>query len=137
MQLCIEQLLYRIKLLIVFGLSFFCSANIYRPSLGKVWLGRHHLMALTQNRSSCSIFISEEKEKPILLRIVCTIMDWTQIFNFDFNLFLKYIKKCLSKNLSKFLTTYMIIIIFFLKIYIQSGIDLKMNICKQVYLPVN
>ena len=37
---------------------FFCLANIYRPSLGKVQLGRP-----TQNCFSCSIFISEEEKK--------------------------------------------------------------------------
>ena len=46
---------------------FFCPANIYRPSLGKV--GE---VGLNQNRLSGSIFISEEKEKPHSLRIVCT-----------------------------------------------------------------
>ena len=39
-QLCIE-LLSIIKLSPLFVLAFsFCLANIYRPSLGKVWLGR-------------------------------------------------------------------------------------------------
>ena len=39
MQLCVEQLLYRIKLLVLFVLAiFFCLANIYRPSLRKVQL---------------------------------------------------------------------------------------------------
>ena len=36
---------------------FFCPVNIYRPSLGKVRLGRP-----TQNRFSHSILISEEKK---------------------------------------------------------------------------
>ena len=40
MQLCIEQLLYRIKFEGLFVLFFFCAANIYWPSLGKVRLGR-------------------------------------------------------------------------------------------------
>ena len=40
MQLFIEQLLYGIKILILFVLAFLCLANIYRPSLGKVQLGR-------------------------------------------------------------------------------------------------
>ena len=42
MQLCIEQLLYRIKLHVVFVLAFFCPANIYRPSQGKARLGRNN-----------------------------------------------------------------------------------------------
>ena len=41
MQLCIEQLLYRIKLSALFVVAiFFCPANIYRLSLGKVQLGK-------------------------------------------------------------------------------------------------
>ena len=40
MQLCIEQLLYIIILEVLFVLAIFCPANIYRPSLGKVQLGR-------------------------------------------------------------------------------------------------
>ena len=35
-----EQLLDRKKIKILFVLAFFCLANIYRPSLGKVQLGR-------------------------------------------------------------------------------------------------
>ena len=43
---------------IICSCLFFCLANIYRPSLGKVRLGRPN-----QNRFSHSIFITEEKEK--------------------------------------------------------------------------
>ena len=43
---------------IICSCLFFCPANIYRPSLGKVRLGRPN-----KNRFSRSIFISEEKEK--------------------------------------------------------------------------
>ena len=86
---------------------FFCPANIYRPSLRKVRLGR-------PKTDSAAQFLSHKKKKnPILLRIVCTTTDWSPILNFDFHLFLKFIKKNYKKN-STFLTIY-IIIIHFLK----------------------
>ena len=47
------------KIIVLFVLAvFFCPANIYRPSLGKVGY-----VGLIQNRFSGSIFISEENEK--------------------------------------------------------------------------
>ena len=65
MQLCIEKLLYRIKLSEVFILGvFFCLADIYRPSLGKVQLGKPN-----PNQSQSLNFYLRKKKK-ILLRIV-------------------------------------------------------------------
>ena len=46
------------KIISIICSCLFCPANIYRPSLWKVRLGRP-----TQNRFSHLIFISEEKEK--------------------------------------------------------------------------
>ena len=54
---------------------FFCPANIYRPSLGKVGLGRPN-PNLSQ---SLNIYF---RKKNILLRIACTTMYHCPIFNF-------------------------------------------------------
>ena len=86
-------------------LPFFCLANIYRPSLGKMRLGRPN-----QNQS-ISLKFYLRKKKNILLRIVCTTMFRYLNFNFDFHLFLKIYFKNVSKNhLSKCLIIYIIII---------------------------
>ena len=50
---------------IICSCLFFCLTNIYRPSLGKVWLGR-------SNPNHCTQFLSQKEKKNILLRIVCT-----------------------------------------------------------------
>ena len=114
MQLCIEQLLYKISLFILFVCFFFCLANIYGPTLGKVGLGRPN-----PNHSKSLIFISEE-EKNILLRIVCTTTFHRPIFNFYFYLLLKnYFKKCIKRPVKMFNYIYIYIIIhyiYFLKI---------------------
>ena len=67
MQLCIEQLLYRIKLEVLFVLAFFCPVNIYRVCLGMVQLGRPN-----PNQSESLNFYLRRKKK--LLSIVCTTM---------------------------------------------------------------
>ena len=50
---------------------FFCLPNIYRPSLGKVWLGRPN-----PNQQNSLNFYLRKKKNTILLRIV-----WTTIYN--------------------------------------------------------
>ena len=69
---------------IICSCLFFCLPNIYRPSLGKMQLGRP-----TQTYLNHSIFISEGNKKNIPLGIVCTTLYYRPIFNFLFHLFLK------------------------------------------------
>ena len=85
LQLCIEQLLYRIKFKDYLFLLFFCLANIYRPSLGKVRLGKPNPKPV----QAFNFYLSKREKKTILLRIVCSTMVQRSIFNFDFHLFLK------------------------------------------------
>ena len=96
-----KQLLHRIKLYVLFVLAFFCGANIYTPSLEKVQLGRPRPLP---NTTTVAQFLSQKKEKNILLRIACTTTSHCTIFNFNF----------LPKNWSKIVTICIIIITFFL-----------------------
>ena len=69
--------------IIICSCLFFCPANIYRPSLGKVRLGRPNPKLL----QPLNFYCKRKRKKPILLRIVCTTMYRSLIFNFDFHLF--------------------------------------------------
>ena len=64
---------------------FFCWANIYRPSLGKVQLGRPNPKLI----QPLNFYLRRKRNKNILLRIVCATADWSWIFNFNFHLFKK------------------------------------------------
>ena len=55
---------------------FFCPANIYRPSLGKVWLGRSNPKLI----QPLNFYL--RRKKSILLRIVCTTTEQIPIFIF-------------------------------------------------------
>ena len=78
---------------------FVCLANIYRPSLGKVQLGRPNPKPL----QPLNFYLRKKKKKTILLRIVCTTTYWSQIFNFYFHLFfLKILKICIRKPVNFF-----------------------------------
>ena len=68
---------------------FFCPANIYRPSLGKVRLGRPNQKPLPAFN-----FYLRIKKNAILLRIARSTMPCCPIFNFEFHLF----KKTKQKN---------------------------------------
>ena len=68
---------------IICSCLFFCLANFYKPSLGKVWLGRPNPKLIQQ----LNFYLRRKRKKNVLLRIVYTITDWMQIFNFDFDLF--------------------------------------------------
>ena len=71
---------------------FFCSPNIYRPSLGEVRLGRPNPKPIQPLN-----FYLRRKKNTILLKIVWTTMYLRPIFNFDFHLFKKnYLKKCIK-----------------------------------------
>ena len=75
---------------------FFCQANIYKPSLGKVQLGRPNPKQIPELN-----FYLGKKKKTILLRILSTTTVQSAIFNFDFHLFKKkilifFIKKCVK-----------------------------------------
>ena len=56
---------------------FFGPANIYRPILGKVRLGRPNPIRIQPLN-----FYLRRKKKTILPRIVCTTTVWSPIFNF-------------------------------------------------------
>ena len=71
---------------IICSCLFFCPANIHRPSLGKVQLGR-------PNPNLAQSLYLRRKKKTILLRIVCTTMYRHPIFIFIFFLFLKMYRK--------------------------------------------
>ena len=102
-------------------LPFFCPANIYRPSLGKVQLSR-------SNPTLQRLNFYLVRKKKTLLRIVCPTNPWIPIF-IDFHLFLKNILKILSNNKKKFPTLYIIIITFFFNIPPTS--------CCEVFADVN
>ena len=57
---------------IICSCLFFCLANIYRPSLGKVWLGRPN------PNISQSLNIYLKREKKTFLRIVCSFVIYTK-----------------------------------------------------------
>ena len=97
--------IFRIKLEALFVLAIFCPANIYRPSLGKVWLGRPNPKLMP----ALNLYL-RRKKKTILLRFLCTTTVQILIFNFDFNLILKKNNFLISKNVSKLRTIYIIII---------------------------
>ena len=87
MQLCIEQLWYRIKLYVLFVLAFFCPANIYMPSLGKVRLGRPNPTPFQR----FYFYLRRKKQQPFYSEFYalqhCAVH--IPIFNFDFDLFKK------------------------------------------------
>ena len=64
---------------------FFCSSNIYRPSLGKVWLSWPNPKLI----QLLNFYLRRKRKKNIILRIVCTTMVWGRIFNFHFHLLKK------------------------------------------------
>ena len=100
MQLCIERL-YRIKLKVLFLLAIFCPANIYRPSLWKVRLGRPN-----PNQSQSLNFYLRMKKTHSTQNCKHT-MYRRPIFNFDFHLFLKnYFIKCIKKPVKMFNNIY-------------------------------
>ena len=88
----IHRTIVQNKILSIICSCFFCLANIYRPSLRKVRLGRPNPKPI----QPLNFYLRREK-KTILSRIVCTTMVWSPIFNFDFNLFLKYLKMLFQK----------------------------------------
>ena len=98
-------------------LPFFCPDNIYWPCLGKVRLGRPN-----QNQYSRSIFISEEEKN----HSTQNCMHYNGVmpnFQFWFSFVFKKYEFSFIKNLSKFLTIY---IIFFFKLAI---IPLLWSLC--------
>ena len=78
--------------------------------------GRCCWVCLTENHISHSIFISEEKKTFYSELIVCTTTVKIPIFNFDFH-FKEYLKFVI-KNLSNFVTIYIIIINYY---FFKSG----------------
>ena len=54
---------------IICSYIFFCPTNIYRPSLGKVWLGRPNSKLIPALN-----FYLRRRKKTIILRILCTTM---------------------------------------------------------------
>ena len=81
---------------IICSCPFFCPANIYRPGLRNLWLGRPN-----PHPTTTAQFLSQKKN--ILLRIVSTTNQHIPIFNF--HLFKKIYLNFLAKNLSKVSTT--------------------------------
>ena len=80
------------KILSICSCLFFCLPNIYRPSLGKVQLGR-------PNQKTIQPLNFYLRKKNILLRIVWTTMYHHPIFKFEFHLFKKkHFKKCIKKS---------------------------------------
>ena len=73
---------------IICSCHFFCPANIYRPSLGKVRLGRPNQKLIQPPN-----FYLRRKKITILLRIVCTTTVQWPIFI--------YLKKKTFKNVTK------------------------------------
>ena len=75
-------------------LPFFCQSNIYRPSQGKVRLGRPNPKQLQW----LNFYPRGKRKKPFLLRIACTTTYRSPIFNFDFHLFKKIFKNVYQKT---------------------------------------
>ena len=84
------------KIINIICSSFFCPANIYRPTLMKVLLGRPN----TKPIQLVNFYLRWKKN--ILFRIVCTITVWCRIFNLDFHLFLKIFKKNIQNDVKFF-----------------------------------
>ena len=96
-------------------LLFFCPANIYRPSLGKMRLGRPN-----PNWFSRSIFILEEKEKTHSTQNCMLYKDLKINFQFWFSyIFKKYVKKIIKKPVKFFNYTYNNNLVFFFLINLQ------------------
>ena len=84
---------------------FFCPANIYRPSLGKVRLGRPNSKPI----QALNIYL--RRKRPLYSELYA--LQWYRA-QFSILIFICLKKKCfLSKNVSKFWTIYIIIYIFF------------------------
>ena len=81
---------------IICSCLFFCRANIYRPSPGKVWLGKPN------PNLSQSLNIYLRRKKNILLRIVCTTAYSVSSFNFQFT-FSFIFEKCIIKPVNPLL----------------------------------
>ena len=103
------------KILSIIYSCFFCPENIYRPSLGKVRLGRPNPKPIQP-----LYFYLRRNKKTVLLRIVYPTTVWCPIYNFDFNLFKKNILQCYQKNLPKICNIYIIIIHYYF--FVKSGI---------------
>ena len=80
------------KIIVIIYSCLFFLANIYRPSLGKVQLGR-------PNPTQLQRLNFYPRKKNILLRIICTTNPQILIFNFDFHLLLKNILINLYKKM--------------------------------------
>ena len=91
--LCIE-LLYKIKVKILFVL-FFCLANIYRPSLGQVWLGR-------PNWKPIQLQFSSPKKKKHSSQNCMHCNGMMPSFQFWFSFIFKKILKFWSKKMVTF-----------------------------------
>ena len=78
-------------------LPFFCLDDIYRPNLGKVWLGRPN-----PNQHNSLNFYLKWKKKHILLRIVCTTTSRLRFSISSSLIFKKYIKKFSKKPVKMF-----------------------------------
>ena len=86
---------------IICSCLFFCPASIYGPSLGKVWLVRPN-----QNCFSRSIFDKKRTFYSELYALQC--------INVQFSILIFiYLKTKIVKNMSTFLTIYIIIIIIY------------------------
>ena len=98
-------------------LPFFCKANTYRPSLGKVLLGRPN-----SHPTTTAQFLSQKKKNTFYSELYAL-----QIHPSRFSIFIViYLKNnnkiFLSKNQSKFvISIYIIIIIFFLNIALPQN----------------
>ena len=98
MQLCIEQLLYKTKLQALFVLAFFCPANIYRPRLGKVWLGRPNPKPI----QPLKFYLRRKRKNPLYSQLYALPRIGAKFSNFIFIYFYKIFKNLYKKNCQNF-----------------------------------
>ena len=94
---------------IICSWPFLCPANIYRPSLGQVWLGRPNPKPI----AGLNFYLRRRKKRPFYSELYALqrYRAWFSILIFMY--FLKKITNFLFKNVSKFWTIYIIIIFLF------------------------
>ena len=94
------------KILSIIVLAFFCPANIYRPSLRKVQLGRPNPKPL----QPLNFYLRRNKKRPFHSELYAEQWYDAQFSILIFIYFFKNILKFYRKTLSKLWTIYKIII---------------------------
>ena len=112
---------------IICSCLFFCTANIYRPSQGKVRLGRPNPKPIQPR----NFYLRRKRKNPFYSELYAQQCIENQFSILIFISFEKNIKNFVSKNMSKYLTMYRIII------YIFFFLNQASILCCEVFADVN